>query len=128
MLLVAAACALTFCMTVSVSSAVDAGPEEIILKTAKAKKPAIFPHKKHQETIKCSECHHSQNADGTQGPYVEGQEAKCETCHNEKDMANKDLVGYKNIGHARCKSCHKEAQKSGNKNAPTKCDGCHVKK
>ena len=27
----------------------DPGPEEMVLKTAAAKKPANFPHKKHQE-------------------------------------------------------------------------------
>ena len=126
-LLIITACALAFCLTAGSSFATNAGPESIVLKTAKAKKPALFPHKKHQDTLKCADCHHSQNADGTQGPYIEGKEAKCGTCHNAENMKNEKLVGEKNIGHDRCKGCHKNEAKAGNKNAPTKCNGCHVK-
>jgi len=112
-------------MGTGVSYAANAGPEEITLQTADAKKPAKFPHKKHQATIKCEECHHTQDATGKKGPYVEGQEKKCETCHN-KDFANAELNSWKGIGHARCKECHKKMEKEG-KAAPTKCTGCHTK-
>lgn len=113
-------------MATGVSYAANPGPEDITLQTADAKKPAHFPHKKHQETIKCEECHHTMDATGKKGPYVEGQEKKCETCHN-KDFANAELNSLKAIGHARCKGCHKQMEKEG-KNAPTKCTGCHIKK
>jgi len=108
-----------------ISVAAGNGPEEITLQTAEAKKPAKFPHKKHQATIKCDVCHHTKDASGKKGPYVAGQEKKCETCHN-KDMANPELNSLKGVGHARCKECHKQMEKEG-KNAPTKCTGCHTK-
>jgi len=126
-LLIVASCIFAFCLTATVSSAQNTGPESIVLKTAKAKKPALFPHREHQSRLPCSTCHHTKNADGTQGPYVEGKEAKCITCHNKKDMKNKKLVGYKNVGHARCKGCHKKEKKAGNKKATTSCSGCHKK-
>ena len=120
--------AVVFCfamLAAGASFAGNNGPEEITLQTAEAKKPAKFPHKKHQETIKCEECHHTMDAAGKKGPYVAGQEKKCETCHN-KDFKNPELNSWKGIGHARCKECHKEMEKAG-KNAPTKCTGCHTK-
>ena len=120
--------AVVFCfamLAAGASFAGNNGPEEITLQTAEAKKPAKFPHKKHQETIKCEECHHTMDAAGKKGPYVAGQEKKCETCHN-KDFKNPELNAWKGIGHARCKECHKEMEKAG-KNAPTKCTGCHTK-
>lgn len=120
--------AVVFCLAMmasGVSFAANAGPEEITLQTAEAKKPAKFPHKKHQATIKCEECHHTATADGKKGPYVAGQEKKCETCHN-KDFKNAELNSLKGIGHARCKECHQKMEKEG-KAAPTKCAGCHTK-
>ena len=39
-------------------TASDTGPDEMILKPAAAIKAAKFPHKKHQESFKCGECHH----------------------------------------------------------------------
>jgi len=71
----AVAASMTFCFTLVLThsaSAANTGPEEIVLKSAKAKKPALFPHKKHQEMYECSECHHTMTADGKQGPYVAG--------------------------------------------------------
>lgn len=103
----------------------DTGPEEMVLKTAEAKKPANFPHKKHQEKFECKECHHSKDAEGKQIPYAEGQEiGKCDSCHNDS-MADPKLNSFKNAAHANCKGCHKEKAAEG---APTKCDGCHPKK
>jgi len=106
------------------SSAAGNGPEEMVLKTAEGKKPAKFPHKKHQGFLKCADCHHTKAADGKQGPYKAGEEKKCETCHN-KDMANAELNNFKNAAHKNCKDCHAKAEKEG-KPAPTKCTGCHV--
>ena len=102
----------------------DAGPEEMVLKTAAAKKPANFPHKKHQEKFECAECHHNKTDDGKQAAYAEGQEIQaCVSCHN-KDMVNPKLNSFKLAGHGQCKECHKK-----NKDvAPTKCGGCHPKK
>lgn len=123
--IIAAAVFCFFIMASDVSFAANAGPEEITLQSAEAKKPAKFPHKKHQAGFKCEECHHTQDATGKKGPYVAGQEKKCVTCHN-KDFPNAELNSWKAIGHARCKECHKKMEKEG-KNAPTKCTGCHTK-
>ncbi|MCB2183061.1 MAG: cytochrome c family protein [Desulfobulbaceae bacterium] len=102
----------------------DAGPAEMTLQAtvdaASKPKPAVFPHKKHQDTIKCAECHHGA-ADGKQVAYTEGMAiAKCESCHNKAAGLDKKISTFKNAAHAKCKGCHK-AEKKG----PTKCSGCH---
>lgn len=107
-------------MATGVSFAGGTGPEEITLQSAEAKKPAKFPHKKHQDKFKCEECHHTMSADSKKGPYVAGQEKKCESCHN-KDFKNVDLNSLKGVGHALCKECHKK------KGAPVSCTTCHTK-
>jgi hypothetical protein len=125
----AALAAIVFCfamITAEVSFAGSTGPDDFTMQTPEAKKPAKFPHKKHQETIKCEECHHTMMADGKKGPYVAGQEKRCESCHN-KDFKNTELNSLKAVGHARCKECHKKMEAAGNKNAPVKCTGCHTK-
>ncbi len=101
--------------------ATDKGPETIVLEGGKKGK-VTFAHRKHQENIKCAECHHTKGADGKQAPYTEGMKIeKCSTCHN-KDFPNKKLAKPMKAFHANCKGCHK-AQKKG----PTKCKGCHKK-
>ncbi len=108
------------------------GPEDITLKTAEGKKPSIFPHKAHQkmEGMECATCHHGKDADGKQAPYSGDSKdtQKCVSCHNKDDMANLKLNTFKLAGHAQCKECHKAKKAAGNKNAPTKCTGCHPKK
>ena len=107
-----------------VGVASDTGPAEIELKTAAAKKPATFPHKKHQEAFACGDCHHSKTADGAKGEYEEGMEIKkCVTCHNKDNMPNPKLNSFKLASHGLCKECHKENKDT----APTKCSGCHLK-
>lgn len=114
-----AAFALVFGFAVASNSvASDKGPADMVLQTAKAKKPATFPHAKHQGMMECAECHHT-DAAGKQGPYVAGKEAKCESCHNDS-MANKKVNNFMKAAHENCKGCHK-AKKQG----PTKCNGCH---
>ena len=104
--------------------ATDAGPEEMVLQTAAAKKPAKFPHKKHQEAFECGECHHSISDDGVKFPYVDGMEIKkCVTCHNKDKMSNPKANDFKLVAHGLCKECHKKNKDS----APTKCSGCHIK-
>lgn len=118
--------AIVFCLALITAgiSVANTGEAEMVLKTASGKKPAAFPHKKHQDSMECASCHHTKDATGKQGPYVAGEEKKCESCHN-KDMANPKLNSFKNAAHALCKECHKKAAKEG-KNAPTKCTGCHT--
>lgn len=117
------ALALSFAIGAGTSSAdTMTGPADLILKTAAAKKPAAFPHAKHQEKLECGACHHSKDEAGKQIPYVAGMKIQqCVSCHNETDMADKKLNGFKEIGHERCKGCHKDS------GGPTKCAGCHPK-
>lgn len=122
------ACAVVFAMSAGISFAeINKGPTDMVLKTAKAKKPAVFPHSLHQGVLACADCHHGKDAAGAQKPYEEGQEiGKCESCHNN-DMPNKKLNNFKNVGHENCKSCHSDMAKAGQKTGPTKCNGCHQK-
>ena len=107
-------------------NAADKGPADMVLETAKKKKPAEFPHKKHQDLMPCSECHHGKDDAGKQTAYKEGMKIqKCASCH-DKDMANAKLNNFMKAAHANCKDCHKKGYKG--KKGPTKCSGCHPKK
>ena len=111
----------------------DNGPAEITLQStidgAKKAKPAQFTHAKHQEKLKCGDCHHSKGADGKQVAYTEGMKIeKCDTCHNKAAAGMpKGLNTFKKAAHKRCKTCHKSMKKEGNATGPTKCNGCHKK-
>ncbi len=115
--------------------AANNGPAGITMDEG-GKKPAVFPHKKHQDAFKCGECHHGMSADGKQVPYQDGQEIKkCATCHNATVLAGKTkgtlaLDTLKGAGHGNCVECHKakkdEAAIKGKK--IDKCDTCHPKK
>ena len=125
---VSVALAFGLCFAATTLAAVDKGPAEIILKStidpAKKAKPAVFPHAKHQERLKCGECHHSKGADGKQVAYVEGQKnEKCESCHNKAAGMPKKLETFKKAAHANCKACHKAKDKK-----LAKCTVCHPKK
>ncbi len=78
----------------------DKGPETIVLKTAKGKKPALFPHHNHQARL------------------------DCKTCHEDSNFAKDANSWTKKQGHALCKSCHKKHKADG---ASTKCSNCHKK-
>lgn len=112
----------------------DKGPADLTLEStidpAKKPKPAIFPHAKHQETLKCGDCHHSKDDAGKQVAYVEGQKIeKCESCHNSKAEMPKKLATFKGAAHANCKECHtKTAKADESKKALKKCTTCHPKK
>ena len=107
----------------SLSKTIDVGPETMELKTITGKKPARFPHRKHQESFTCEQCHHSKTGNGMQSPYVEGMKInKCAFCHND-NMTNPNLNSFKLAAHGLCKECHKQNSDS----APTRCSGCHIK-
>ena len=104
----------------------NVGPADMVLETDKHKKPAQFGHKKHQDLMPCSECHHGKDDAGKQTAYKEGMKIqKCASCHN-KDMANAKLNNFQKAAHKNCKDCHKKGYKG--KKGPTKCAGCHPKK
>ncbi|MDF1578680.1 MAG: cytochrome c3 family protein [Desulfobulbales bacterium] len=97
------------------------GPETVTIDTAKKSGSTVtFQHWAHQGRAECADCHHSKNADGSQGPYVAGAEAACKTCH-DGSIADKSVATAKKAAHKKCKGCHKE------KNGPTKCGDCHKK-
>ena len=98
------------------------GPETSTIDTPKKGKSTVtFPHWAHQATMECAACHHTKNADGTQGPYAAGSEAKCAPCH-DGSLANKKVATAKKAAHVNCKGCHKSGKKG-----PTKCGDCHKK-
>ncbi len=129
-----------FCGGVVMSMAdVDKGPPEITMENpdskAKKPKPAIFPHAKHQERIKCGECHHGKDDAGKQVAYKEGQKnEKCITCHTGdmlKDGPNKvkGKSALQRAGHGNCQKCHKQVAKEDEKKKKLKkCTTCHPKK
>lgn len=126
--LVLPTCALIFTVglwsTESLSVAVDAGLETMELKGPSGKKPARFPHKKHQESFECKDCHHSKTGDSLKSSYKEGMPIKkCITCHNKDAMTNPKLNSFKLAAHGLCKECHKQNRDT----APTRCSGCHIK-
>ncbi len=98
--LCAAAIAMLFGFTcVGGAMAEDKGPAEMTLKTAAGKKPAVFPHAKHQANPDIS----------------------CDACH--KDLDVKKMATDKNYAHKEgCKACHKA------KGAGTGCKTCHPAK
>jgi len=120
--------ALAFLCSTALVAMADNGPAEITLTStidaAKKAKPAVFPHAKHQESLKCADCHHSKGDDGKQLAYAEGQKIeKCETCHNKAAGMPKGLDTFKNAAHKNCVTCHKEKDKKLGK-----CGVCHPKK
>ena len=92
-----AAFALVFGLAVAGSAlaAPAKGPAEITLKTEAGKKPANFPHAKHQA------------------------KNECDVCHKSADFPADKKWSMKN-GHALCQGCHKEKGQG-----PTQCAGCH---
>jgi hypothetical protein len=115
---------LVLLMANSPSKANDSNPEMMVLKTITGKKPARFPHNKHQKNFACKDCHHGKTDGSSKSPYVDGMEImKCATCHNNTDMKNPKLNSFKLAAHGLCKECHKQNRGS----APTKCTGCHIK-
>lgn len=131
---VAAACFLAGSLGLVVAS--DMGPADITLKSEgeMKKPPVVFPHKAHQDTLKCGDCHHGMDADGKQVAYEEGQAiGKCVSCHNTEKLAGKkkdklELDTFKGAGHGNCLECHKEvAAKDEAKKDLKKCDTCHKK-
>ena len=97
------------------------GPEEVILKTSQGKKPAYFPHKKHQSKYSCGTCHHGKNSSGKLVKYTEKIIIeKCTVCH-DSSMPNKELNSFKLIGHGLCRECHRKNQDI----TAAKCSTCH---
>lgn len=78
-----------------VASAEDKGPAEITLKTDAAKKPAVFPHAKHQAKNKCDECHKAATFPADKKWDMKKGHAFCQDCHKKAK------------GPMKCTDCHK---------------------
>ncbi|MEN8188794.1 MAG: cytochrome c3 family protein [Thermodesulfobacteriota bacterium] len=127
-----------FSFTGNVFAADEKGPAEIVIEptAAKPKKsPVTFPHAKHQETLKCADCHHSMDDAGKQVAWVEGQKnEKCSSCHNAEKLAGKKkgklkLDTLKGAAHGNCLACHKaKAKEDAKLKNLKKCTTCHPKK
>jgi len=102
------------------------GPAIIKMQTARKRKVALFPHRKHQEKFECANCHHGVDNDGKRVLYSEGMEIQhCVTCHNSK-MQNKHLNNLMLAAHSLCKNCHRRiVAESGTAGPIEKCIGCH---
>jgi hypothetical protein len=111
----------------SLWTSTEIGPEFIKMQTARKRKPALFPHRKHQDMFSCDNCHHGKDDDGNQTEYTEGMEIKhCVSCHNYS-MPNKKLNSLMQAAHTRCKGCHKKVVAEGLDAGPIdKCIGCHI--
>ena len=110
------------------AAGLSAPQEEMIIEGEK--KSARFSHPVHLNVgLDCAECHHDSNHEPLTVEKIEamdsGEQLRCASCHNE-DFANPKLKTTKAAFHANCKDCHK--QPVGDKQGPTKCTGCHVKK
>lgn len=99
------------------------GPAEMILKTSRARKPAYFPHQKHQDKYACDLCHHGMDSSGKLVKYTaETAIYTCISCHNP-DMPNAELNGFQAIGHQLCRECHRKNQDI----TSATCSTCHRK-
>jgi len=125
------------CGSIVSSFAADAGPADIKIVDSKSAKPkpAVFPHKMHQDAFKCEECHHGM-ADGKAVPYTEDMEIqKCEACHNPDVLGGKmkdklKLDELKGAGHGNCLECHKAMAAKDpalKEKKIDKCATCHPK-
>jgi len=80
--------------SVAISQDVDKGPENITLQTEKAKKPAKFPHFKHQNVLTCDDCHKNLDAEMMATNKNYAHKEGCKNCHKEKGIK------------AKCTTCH----------------------
>ena len=88
--------------------------------TKRLKASVTLNHKKHADTISCSECHHEWKKEEKKPPQI------CNECHKEKVEEKK--VGLKNAYHNTCTGCHKKLTAQGKNAGPTvKCVDCHPK-
>jgi predicted CXXCH cytochrome family protein len=103
------------------------GAATIIMQTARRRKPAQFPHRKHQDMFKCAACHHGMDSLGGQLPYTEGMDIlRCAACHNPASMENRKLSSLKLAAHTLCKGCHRKTVAAKGTAGPIdKCTGCH---
>ncbi len=86
------------------------GPAEITLDSGRKKK-VVFPHARHQDSLKdCMKCHSLFSKNNGVIKKMIGSGA----------LEKKQVMNH-------CRDCHKKMKKNGEKSGPTKCSKCHVK-
>ncbi|MBU0681337.1 MAG: cytochrome c3 family protein [Proteobacteria bacterium] len=78
----------------------DKGPAEMTLTTADAKKPAIFPHAKHQEKLACDDCHKALDVKKMATIKDYAHKEGCKECHKTKNAPTA------------CPTCHPAKKKA----------------
>lgn len=103
------------------------GAATIKMQTALKRKPALFPHRRHQDMFECAVCHHGMDSDERKLPYTEGMDIlHCAACHNPTSLENRKLNNLKLAAHTLCKGCHrKTVAEKGTAGPIDKCTGCH---
>ena len=98
--LCAAALTMLFGFTFATGAmAQDKGPATMTLKTTKGKKPAVFPHAKHQAAMPCDDCHKALDAKKMATDKNYAHKEGCKKCHKAKKVSTK------------CKTCHSASKK-----------------
>lgn len=93
-------CSVAFAFAFSLALAGSAlanakGPAEITIKTEAGKKPAKFPHAKHQGKNECADCHKSDKYPADKKWSMKNGHDFCQGCHKEKGAP------------VTCATCHK---------------------
>ena len=94
---------------------VDIGAETIVME-GRYDKPALFPHRRHQEWCGCAACHHAKDRTMTVG--------RCGACHDE-NLKNPKLDSVREAAHALCKECHSRERERGRPAPRAGCNVCH---
>ena len=94
---------------------------------AKKQPPVTFDHAKHGDKLvkSCDTCHHT-NKGLTKAQTDKVDVQKCSECHLDPKgtvPSMREMSLTKNPMHVRCINCHKQE-----KQGPTACTGCHVRK
>ncbi|OGQ86375.1 MAG: hypothetical protein A2512_05390 [Deltaproteobacteria bacterium RIFOXYD12_FULL_56_24] len=85
-----------FAVASNALAAADKGPAEITMKTEAGKKPASFPHAKHQAKNECDTCHKDANFPADKKWSMKNGHALCQGCHKAKGTPTT------------CVTCHKK--------------------
>lgn len=90
--------------------------------------PVPFSHLRHSEQmqLECKDCHHQKYE---KGKPVEGDPAKCASCHKLKPT-KENPTGLQLAFHKQCLGCHRQIDKvqPGKAVGPRTCAACHKKK
>jgi predicted CXXCH cytochrome family protein len=123
-----------FLLCVGVGPLAALAQDEVITISNEAFKPndrqaaVPFSHLRHSEQmqLECKDCHHQKYE---KGKPVEGDPAKCASCHKVKPT-KENPTWLQQAFHKQCLGCHRKLDKvaKGKEPGPRTCIGCHKKK